>query len=96
MSYIKKYQDILLVAANTQHIDPAILGAILIDEYLRMGLDGWFDWCAKFGVNTSVGVAQIKVESARNIIRFGYYSPNADDTKLSKDKINTTSRNHIY
>jgi len=70
--HIEKYKSEILEASNKQNIDPKILTAILIDEYLRMGPNDWFDWRAKLGINTSVGIAQIKVETARNIIQFGY------------------------
>ena len=96
ITHIKKYKSLIIDAASKQNIDPKVLTAILIDEYLRMGPNDWFDWAAKLGLNTSVGVAQIKVETARNIIKMGYYNPNPDDQKLNPDAIKTATKNHLY
>lgn len=75
-NHINKFKDAILKAANEQKIDPFLLGAILIDEYCRMGWDDWADWLGALGMrDTSVGIAQIKLSTAREIIRKGYYNP---------------------
>ncbi|MFA4905866.1 MAG: DUF3892 domain-containing protein [Candidatus Margulisiibacteriota bacterium] len=75
-AHIRKYRDIIIKAAHEQKIDPIILGAILIDEYCRAGYDDWLDWLGALGLkDTSVGVAQIKLSTAREIIKKRYYNP---------------------
>ncbi|KAF0134597.1 MAG: hypothetical protein FD145_615 [Candidatus Saganbacteria bacterium] len=75
-SHLKKHRSIILKAAQEQKIDPFLLGAILIDEYCRMGWDDWLDWLGALNIkNTSVGIAQIKLSTAREIILKQYYNP---------------------
>ena len=75
-SHLGKYRNIILQAAQEQKIDPFLLGAILIDEYCRLGWDDWFDWLSALNLkDTSVGIAQIKLSTAREIIRRQYYNP---------------------
>ena len=85
-------------ASEQQHIDPYVLGAILIDEIMRLAL---FEevrdsivaqWLP---INVSIGVGQIKVETARQIIKEGLYNPNPRDELLSASKISTASSKHI-
>jgi hypothetical protein len=74
--YLAKYRSVILEAAKKQRIDPVLLGAILIDEYCRMGWDDWLDWLSALNVkNTSIGVAQVKLSTAREILRKQYYNP---------------------
>jgi len=96
IAHIKKYKSEITEAATKQNIDPKLFTAILIDEYLRMGPNDWFDWSAKIGKNTSIGIAQVQVENARNVIKLGYYNPNPNDPKLSKNEIRKTSKAHLY
>lgn len=95
-THLKKHKTSILAAAKYFKIDAYLLGAILIDEYARLDLRDKFDWMALFGENRSVGVAQIKIETARELIEKGYYNPNPRDEKLSKDKISRTSNRHLY
>jgi len=75
-NHLKKHKIIILKAANGQKINSLILGAILIDEYCRMGWDDWIDWLGAFNIkDTSVGIAQIKLSTAREIIKKQYYNP---------------------
>ena len=74
--HLKKYRTVVLNAAKEQKIDPFLLGAILIDEFCRMGWDDWLDWLGALNIkDTSVGIAQIKLSTAREIIRKQYYNP---------------------
>jgi hypothetical protein len=81
--HLQKYQDIIREASKKQDIDINILGAILIDEYLRMGEDDLGDWLALLGAKTSVGIAQIKIATAQDIMRSGLYIPNNDRSLLT-------------
>ena len=61
-------------AAKKYDIDPYTLGAILVDEYLRIGPDDFLDILGRYDIwDTSVGLAQIKMDTARDIIAKGYY-----------------------
>lgn len=85
-------------AAKQFDIDPYTIGAILIDEMARLAL--FEEMCnlllTKYiGVNTSLGIAQIKIKTARELIKSGYYNPNPRDHKLSKSQISSTSLLHI-
>lgn len=75
-AHLKKHKSIILKAALEQKIDPLLLGAILTDEYCRTGWDDWLDWLGALNIkDTSVGIAQIKLGTAREIIRKKYYNP---------------------
>lgn len=58
--------------AKDQSIDQRLLGAILIDELAKSGPDDLFDILGYAGINTSVGLAQIKMATARLVIGKGY------------------------
>ena len=74
--HLEKYKKHILEAAREQKIDPFLLGAILIDEYCRLGWDDWLDWLGALDIkDTSVGIAQIKLSTAREIIKKRYYNP---------------------
>lgn len=95
-SHILKYKNTILSAANYSKIDANLLGAILIDEYLQIGIDDIGDWLVLLEFKTSIGIAQVQVETARNIIKRGYYNPNLNDNKLSKKNIGKVARRHLY
>lgn len=96
---LRPHQKIIFEVAEKYNIDPYLLGAIIIDEVARFGpfeditdlLAGYF-----IGINTSVGIAQIKIETARGLIKNGYYNPDLNDPKLSPDNIAKTSRAYLY
>jgi len=96
ITHINKYKPLIIEAANKQNIDPNTLAAILIDEYLRMGPNDWFDWRAKIGITTTIGIAQVNVETARNLIKQGLYNPNPKDQKLNPENIDKTFKAHLY
>ena len=85
-------------ASEQQHINPDLLGAILIDEIMRLALFEEIrdrivgQWLP---INVSIGVGEIKVETARQIIKEGLYNPNPRDELLSASKISRTSSRHI-
>lgn len=94
--HIRKFRLIILEAAHYQNIDPNTLGAILIDEYLRMGLLDWFDWVSIIGRETTIGIGQVNVETASGLIKQKLYNPNPADEKLKPETIDTTSKAHLY
>ncbi|MFA5879128.1 MAG: hypothetical protein WC860_03035 [Candidatus Margulisiibacteriota bacterium] len=75
INHLQKYQQIIRQAAEQQQIDIYFLASILIDEYLRMGPDDWFDWLGAIGVDTSIGLAQIKITTALKVIKRKLYTP---------------------
>ena len=72
-------------AAQENNIDSILLTSILIDEVSRMAPDDWLDILGKYGIrDTSVGLAQVKMSTARELIKKGYYKgrSNISDKKL--------------
>ncbi len=72
-------------AAKNDAIDPILLSSILTDEIARMAPDDLMDILGKYGIrDTSVGLAQVKMSTAREIIKKGYYkaNPNISDKRL--------------
>lgn len=97
IKYLSGYKKFVLPAAENLKVNKYLLGAILIDEDLRKDwVDDWFDWFAKLGRDTSVGIAQVKISTAKELIRRGFYNPNPQDKKLSPEKINKLPNGDIY
>ena len=96
---LKPHKRTVLTAAKEFSIDPSILGAILIDEIARV--HPWEDMndklmAAHIGINASVGIAQVKINTIRELIAKDYYNPNPDDNKLFKTNIAKASKAYIY
>ncbi|MFA5879098.1 MAG: hypothetical protein WC860_02885 [Candidatus Margulisiibacteriota bacterium] len=89
--HLQKYQSIIQQAADQQKINVYLLASILIDEYLRIGPDDWFDWLGAIGVNRSIGLAQIKIKTAINVIKGKLYTPDP-----SIDLISIVNRPQLY
>lgn len=95
---VSRREDIL-DAARQFNIDPYLLGAILIDETARLfpfeqiidALKGGFA-----GKDASVGIAQVKLDTANNLIRKGLYNPNPDDKALPFKTLNDGARVYLY
>ncbi len=86
-------------AASRFAIDPYIIGAIVIDEFSRlMPFEHIIDGIGVYllGRNASVGLAQVKLETANNLIRKGIYNPNSKDVLLPFIALNTGARKHLY
>lgn len=99
ISILHKHQAIIHKAANHFDIDSYLLGGIMIDEISRMApFEEIRDVVASLMLNwnVSVGVAQIKLQTAKGLIRDGYYNPNPKDSKLSKGRIEKVSRKYLY
>lgn len=86
-------------AAEEFSIDPAMLGAIIIDEIARLfpfegiieALEGNI-----IGINVSIGVAQVTIDTAHDLIRKGIYHPNPKDTFLPYARLTNAGRRHLY
>ena len=82
---IISHGNLIIKSAKEFNIDPYLLGAIIIDEIVRMSLfEDISDvfWLDLIGRNVSVGIAQVTVETANNVIKGGVYNPNPEDKKL--------------
>lgn len=95
---VSPHRDTIRKAAKKFSIDPLLLGAIIVDEFARYSaLDFLFDVpLALVGMDTSVGVAQVTMKTARDVMRNGYYNPNPRDPKLDSKIIQQTSNAHLY
>jgi hypothetical protein len=99
ISLLHKHGTIIHNAAVHFDIDPYLLGGIMIDEIARMApFEEMRDAVASFTVNwnVSVGVAQVKLQTAKGLIRNGYYNPNPEDPRLSQEKIGRVPRTYLY
>lgn len=99
-SVLLPYKEHIFSAAQQFQIDPYLLAAIIIDETVRLAP---FEEIAEKikstfvrSSNVSVGIAQVKLQTAKDLIRQGYYNPNPLDEKLSKKAITATSLAHLY
>lgn len=93
------HRQIIFAAAKQFSIDPYLLGAIIIDEVARA--NPWEEMLDKLGAvfvgrDASVGIAQVTMKTARELIQKRYYNPNPDDEKLSPEKIAKTPRAYLY
>ncbi len=66
-------------AARENNISSKLLASILVDEVPRSGPDDLFDILGYVGVNTSVGIAQIKVSTLKDLVERKY-------VKIDKEK----------
>lgn len=84
-SKISELKPYILSVSNRYDIDSNLLTAILIDEKLRLSVDDLIDPFQKYlDLNLTVGLAQIRATTAKEIIYQGYYHPNPEDSKLKK------------
>ncbi|OHA04207.1 MAG: hypothetical protein A3J10_01245 [Candidatus Sungbacteria bacterium RIFCSPLOWO2_02_FULL_54_10] len=96
---LQPHRDLIFAAAERFDVDPHLLGAIVIDEIARFApwqivtdpLGGHF-----LGANTSVGIAQVKIDTALGLIKKGYYNPNPRDSRLSPKNIQKITRQELY
>lgn len=97
---IKSNSKIILQASKEFDIDPHLLGAILIDEIVR--LSAFEEIRDKFllqllGRNVSVGAAQVKLETANDLIKRGLYNPNPHDKNLPfSGNLRNKDREYLY
>ena len=73
---LQSHKELIFEAAKHYNIDPYLLGAIIIDEIARLAP---FEDAIELlvaqhvGRNTSLGIAQIKINTARDLIETRYY-----------------------
>ena len=82
---LRPLKEEIISAANKQNIEPMVLTGILIDEIARMGPDDLLDIIGKIGLrDTTVGLAQIKMSTARDLIKKNYllFDKNISNEKL--------------
>lgn len=92
-------KEMIYESATYFNLDPFQLGAILIDEITRVSpFEEIIDRIGveNFGANTSVGLAQIKIDTANNIIKKKLYNPNPSDQKLPIKRLNRETRTYLY
>jgi len=92
--------SLIITAAKEFAVDRYLLGAILIDEIARLHpFEKIIDLLGLkiLGRNVSVGVAQIKLETANGLIKRGLYNPNPDDKELPfSGTLSNKNREHLY
>lgn len=96
----ESHSDIIKKAAQEFSIDQYILGAILIDEIARLApFEPIIEKIGAdiIGKNTSVGVAQVKIETANDLIKKDLYNPSPSDKKLPfSGNLTNANRRHLY
>src|SRR3989344_1567551 len=89
----------ILSAATQFDINPYLLGAILIDEIARaLPFEPVLDAISIhiLGRNTSARVAQVKTDTANDLIKKNVYNPNPRDIRLPFERMTNTARAHLY
>lgn len=97
---ITLHSKIITQAAKEFDIDPYLLGAIIIDEITRLApfeeIQDIF-WLYLIGRNVSVGLAQVKLDTANDIIKKELYNPNPKDKKLPfRGLLSNKDRAYLY
>ena len=95
---LQPHKNIIFEAADHFHIDSYLLGAILIDEIARTApLENIFNNVTVnfLGRNTSLGIAQMKTDTAYDLVKSNLYNPNPNDEFL-KHKLNPAVRSRLY
>jgi hypothetical protein len=71
---IRPLVSTIKAAARKYEVDSNLLAAILIDEQARLGPDDFLDILGKLNVaDTTVGLAQVRISTARDLIAKKYY-----------------------
>lgn len=91
---------VITAAAEEFDIDKYLLGAILVDEIARMlPFEEIVDFVGAkiIGRDMSVGIAQVKIETANGLIRKGAYNPNPNDKNLPfAGTLSNENRRYLY
>ena len=97
---IVPHAPIIAAAAKEFDIDQYLLGAIIIDELARLlPFEEIVNQLGAqiVGMNVSIGVAQVKIDTANQLIKKGLYNPNPADKKLPfKGVLSNKDRIHLY
>jgi len=99
ISILHEHREIIREAAKNLNVDSYLLGAIMIDEIARMApFEEIRDVTVSYilNLNVSVGIAQIKLQTAKELIKSGYYNPNPADPKLATKRIGKVPLRHLY
>ncbi len=83
-------QATIFTAAKTFEIDPYLLGAILIDEIARLKpFEEITDALGPYilGTDTTIGIAQVRISTANNLIKKNAYNPDPEDAELPFKKL---------
>ena len=96
---LQPHRDLIFSAARKFAIDPYLLGAIIIDEIARFApwesiTDPLFGYI--LSINASAGIAQVKLNTARGLIKNGYYNPDPSNPKLTPEKVEEVLRRSLY
>lgn len=93
-------RSVIISAANHFNLDASLVGAIVIDEIARLHpFEEFIDLLGVkiLGRNVSVGIAQVKLETANDLIKKGMYNPNSLDKKLPfTGTLSNKDREHLY
>ena len=93
------HRDIIKRVAAQFSIDQYLLGAMLVDEIARLlpFEDALESLGAQIiGRNVSVGVAQVRIETANDLIKKGVYNPNPHDKKLPFERMTNVDRSYLF
>jgi len=97
---IKSHKKLFESAGKKFNVDQYLLVALVIDEVTRLfAFEALLDKSLLnlIGRNVSVGIAQIKLETANSLMAKGYYNPNPDDKKLPiKGVIANADRRYLF
>lgn len=94
------HNSLITTAAKEFAVDKYLLGALIVDEIARRHpFEEIIDLLGLkiLGRNVSVGVAQVKLETANGLIKKGLYNPNPDDKKLPfAGTLSNKNREYLY
>lgn len=99
-SKLKPHASLINTIAKEFSVDKYLLGAIIIDEIARllpfeeiMNLLGG----KIVGLNVSIGIAQVKIDTANQLIKKDLYNPNPADKKLPiYGTLSNIDRRYLY
>lgn len=96
---LQPHQKTIFDAAQQFNIDPYLLGAIIIDEIAQFApwepiTDPLFGYA--FSINASAGVAQVRLETARGLIKARYYNPDPANPHLAPEEVGKVPRRDLY
>ncbi|MBM3261712.1 DUF1402 family protein [Candidatus Kaiserbacteria bacterium] len=99
-SVFSPHHSLVITAAREFNVNASLLGAILIDELARMQpFEDLIDALGAkiIGRDVSVGVMQVKIDTAHQLIKKGLYHPNPADKELPyKGALSNVERAHVY
>lgn len=96
IKYLSNYKTFIFSAAKKLKADKYLLAAILIDETLRRDwIDDCSDWLAIFGQDRSVGIAQVRISTARDLIRRGFYPADPSDKNITPQNADKLSSRYL-